>query len=153
MMMDPLLSETCWSNIKYFIIILIVFTNYILCICWIVKCFNSHIQIHLHVVTKRDQQLQTCWWHFIHVPLVSWALCVHRTIERPHALPHSFYSRQNSPCLWDTPTLLSTEQSTRAQLKRPGRFDNVEGKGGQSGRESCQLLPDCVHNWSCTATL
>ena len=27
-MMDPLRSETCWSNFKYFIIILIVSTNY-----------------------------------------------------------------------------------------------------------------------------
>ena len=27
--MDPLCSETCWSNFKYFIIILFVSTNYI----------------------------------------------------------------------------------------------------------------------------
>jgi len=27
--MDPLWSETCWSNFKYLIIILIVSTNYI----------------------------------------------------------------------------------------------------------------------------
>jgi len=103
------------------------------------------------VVTKRDQQLQTFWWHFIHVSLVSWASCVLRTIDTPDALPHSFYSRQTSPCLWDTPTLLSTEQSTRARLKRPSRFDNLGGEGGESGRESCQLLPDCVHNCSYTA--
>ena len=38
LMMDPLWSETCWSNFKYFIIILIVSTN--VCICWIIKCFN-----------------------------------------------------------------------------------------------------------------
>jgi len=36
-MMDTLLSETCWSTFKYFII-LIVPTYYILCISWIIKC-------------------------------------------------------------------------------------------------------------------
>ena len=35
--MDPLLSETCWSTFKYFVI-LIVSTYYILCICWIINC-------------------------------------------------------------------------------------------------------------------
>jgi len=35
--MDPLWSETFWSTFKYFII-LIVSTNYILCISWIIKC-------------------------------------------------------------------------------------------------------------------
>jgi len=38
-MMDPLRSETCWSTFKYFII-LIVSTNYILCISWIIKCLS-----------------------------------------------------------------------------------------------------------------
>jgi len=37
LMMYPLWSETCWSTFKYFII-LIVSTNYILCISWIIKC-------------------------------------------------------------------------------------------------------------------
>jgi len=36
--MDPLWSETCWSTFKYFII-LIIYTYYILCISWIIKCF------------------------------------------------------------------------------------------------------------------
>jgi len=36
-MMDPLWSETCWRTFKYFII-LIVSTNYILCMSWIIKC-------------------------------------------------------------------------------------------------------------------
>jgi len=36
-MLYPLWSETCWSTFKYFII-LIVSTNYILCISWIIKC-------------------------------------------------------------------------------------------------------------------
>ena len=36
-MVDPLWSETCWSNFRYFII-LIVSTYCILCIGWIMKC-------------------------------------------------------------------------------------------------------------------
>jgi len=39
-MMDPLWYETCWSAFKYFII-LIVPTNYILCISWIIKCLKA----------------------------------------------------------------------------------------------------------------
>ena len=35
--MDPLWSETCWSTLKYFII-LIESTYCILCISWIIKC-------------------------------------------------------------------------------------------------------------------
>ena len=40
-MIDLLWTETCWSTFKYFII-LIVSTYYILCISWIIKCFNYH---------------------------------------------------------------------------------------------------------------
>ena len=36
LMMVPLLSETCWSTFKYFIILIL--STYILCISWIIKC-------------------------------------------------------------------------------------------------------------------
>ena len=38
--MDRLWSETCWSNFKYFII-LILSTYYILCINWIIECSTN----------------------------------------------------------------------------------------------------------------
>jgi len=45
-MMDPLRSETCWSNFKYFII-LIVSIYYILCIGWIIMCIIRYSLINL----------------------------------------------------------------------------------------------------------
>jgi len=55
-MMDPLRSEICWSNFKYFII-LIVSTYCILCIGWIIQRLNvidarrKHEDSNLHIET------------------------------------------------------------------------------------------------------
>jgi len=54
--MDPLRSEICWSNFKYFII-LIVSTYCILCIGWIIQRLNvidarrKHEDSNLHIET------------------------------------------------------------------------------------------------------
>jgi len=40
--MDPLWSETCWCNFKYFFKYFIIILIINLCICWIIKCFNRH---------------------------------------------------------------------------------------------------------------
>ena len=62
LMMDPLRSEICWSTFKYFII-LIVSTNYILCISWIIKCLIvdarcKHEDSHYSVAVIENNQLQ-----------------------------------------------------------------------------------------------
>jgi len=53
--MDPLWSETCWSTFKY-LIILIVSTYYILCMCWIIKCLNTK-KLFLFIVRPISEHL------------------------------------------------------------------------------------------------
>jgi len=58
--MDPLWSETRWSALKYFII-LIVSTYYILCISWIIKCLSlthgANMKIYFCVWLKPETKL------------------------------------------------------------------------------------------------
>ena len=59
-MMDPLLSETRWSNFKYFKN-LIVSTNYILCISWIIiKCLIRKVfYLESIIILYSNRQLQS----------------------------------------------------------------------------------------------
>jgi len=70
--MDPLWSETWCSTFKYFII-LIVSTNYILCICWIIKCLtviderckhekNAHNSVKLLALRRTSNQASFAGW-------------------------------------------------------------------------------------------
>jgi len=78
--MDPLWSETCWSALKY-IIILIVSTYYILCISWIIKCKILKHKVKLFNLVYESGALKFCsmktdnsdqllvwiihWWLFV----------------------------------------------------------------------------------------
>jgi len=72
-MMDPLWSEICWSTSKYFII-LIVSTNYILCISWIIECL-----IIIDARCKHEDFI-TVYTKDIHSSL-SWSRAIHFTLS------------------------------------------------------------------------
>jgi hypothetical protein len=64
--MDPLRSETCWSNFKYFkyfIIILIVSTNYIFVRMLDTKVFESSLMHGTNTKKHEDRILSSGWAH------------------------------------------------------------------------------------------
>ena len=62
-MMDPLLSETCWSTFKY-LVILIISTNYIFLHLLDNKVFNSRLYLtdSLNCSVMLKTALLTCMW-------------------------------------------------------------------------------------------
>jgi len=67
--MDPLWSETCWSNFKYFIIILTVSTNYIF-----VHLLHNSVLIVIDARYKHEERSKIVYGNLIIVCL-KWKFC------------------------------------------------------------------------------
>jgi hypothetical protein len=115
--MDPVWSETCWSTFKYFII-LIVSTNYILCISWIMKCLIRLVKVFCQISFIRFTTIRPLLGRFVRTCFAHEGLvppCVYCTDIWPQeSVQFAYFAQVSTPpppqCLfivhkvnWGTP--------------------------------------------------
>ena len=133
--MDPLWYETCRRTFKYFII-LIVTTNYILCISWITQCLKvADVRCKHEDFQTQSFFIPTCLWRRNNVPKRR-----HIKFRRRGTTQKKPYNIQNKAKVWNQGWSYQILSRGSSQLNPIPQSRNIHRCAYITGDRACAFL-------------